>query len=210
MKTEDLISALAADTLPHKSVGQRLARALPVSTGVSLVAFAMFWGPRADIADVLSSAAALKTILPLVLVALAGVLSLALARPRMRSGFRFAALGFFAAVLVAAFAITAARGGVSGLTGALATPSLMVCLLSIPTLALPVLGAAFWALSAGAALRPRLTGAVVGLMAGGLAASIYSLYCDQDAALFVLPAYSVAILFIAFIGAVVGPRLLRW
>jgi len=210
MKTEDLISALASDTLPHQSVGQRLVRALPVGTGVSLAAFVVFWGPRADIVAALSSATVLKTVLPLVLVALAGLLAFALAHPGMRSGFRFAALGLFAVVLASAFSVAVARDGLPGLVGALATPSLMVCLLSIPALALPFLGAAFWSLSAGAALRPRLTGAAGGLMAGGLAAAVYSLYCDQDAALFVLPAYSVSIAAVAVLGALAGPRLLKW
>lgn len=210
MKTDDLISVLAADTLPQQSVGQRLARALPLAMGVSLAAFALFWGPRADIAAALNSVAALKTIVPLLLVALTGALALALARPGARSGMRSGALGLFAVVLAAVFAVAVVDGGLSGLTGALSTPSLLVCLLSIPTLALPVLGAVLWALSAGAALRPRLTGAVGGLMAGALATVIYSLYCDQDAALFVLPAYSVAILSVALLSAMASSRWLRW
>lgn len=210
MNTDDLISAIAADTLPQQSVRQRLGRALPAAMGVSLALFVVFWGPRADIAAALSSTTALKTLLPLVLVVLAGPLALALAHPGVRSDVRSAALGLFAAVLVAAFAIAVARGGLAGLAGALATPNLAVCLMSVPALALPVLGAVLWAISAGAALRPRLTGAVAGLMAGGLAASIYSLHCDEDAVLFFLPAYSAAILVTALIGAMSGPRLLKW
>lgn len=41
-------------------------------------------------------------------------------------------------------------------------------------------------------------------------AAIYSLYCDQDAALFVLPAYTAAIAFVALVGAATGARLLKW
>ena len=210
MNTDDLIAALAADTLPQKSVSQRFWRALPVAIGLSAIAFLVFWGPRPDIRVALGSVAALKTILPLVLVLLSGLLAFALAHPGLRAQTRRAALGILAAGLASAFALVLAREGFSGLTSALATPSLMVCLLSIPVLALPILGSVFWALSAGAALHPRQVGAAGGLMAGGLAAAIYSLYCDQDAALFVLPAYSAAILILAFIGAVAGPRLLKW
>ncbi|MDD7969985.1 DUF1109 domain-containing protein [Roseinatronobacter alkalisoli] len=210
MNTDDLIAVLAADTLPQQTVGQRLWRALPVAIGVTVLAFVVFWGARADMMAALNSAAILKTIFPLVLALLAGALAFGLARPGLRADMRMAALGLFAAGLIAAFAMALARDGVSGLTGALATPSLVTCLLSVPTLALPLLGAVFWALSAGAALRPRLTGAVAGLLAGGLSAALYSLHCDQDAALFVLPAYSTAILPVALFGAAIGPRLLKW
>lgn len=210
MKTDDLIAALAADTLPQQSVGQRSWRVLPVAIGLSALAFVVFWGPRSDIREAMASAVALKTVLPLVLVVQSGLLAFALAHPGMHARARQAALGALASGLAGAFAIVLAREGFAGLTTALVTPSLMVCLLSIPALAIPILGGMLWVLSTGAALRPRQAGAAAGLVAGGVAASIYSLYCDQDAALFVIPAYSAAILILALAGALVGPRLLKW
>jgi hypothetical protein len=210
MKTEDLIAAMAADTLPQQTVGQRLARALPVALAVSVAGFAVFWGPRPDLGAALASAAVLKPLVPLGLVIVAGVLCVALAHPGQSARTQAAALGLFAAALAAAFVVAFSDGGVSGLVNALDTTSLVTCLLSIPALALPLMGAVFWALSAGAALRPRLAGAAAGLVAGGLSAALYSFYCDQDAALFVLPAYSTAVLILALIGAVLGPRLLKW
>ncbi|MDT8853636.1 NrsF family protein [Paracoccaceae bacterium Fryx2] len=210
MKTDELIMALAADTLPQKSVLQRLARALPIAMGISVAAFALFWGPRSDIWAALGSAAVLKTVLPLGLVALSGALAVALARPGARHGYRSAALGLLVVLVVAAFFTALAQAGLGGLVAALSTPLLVTCLLSIPVLALPFLAAVFWGLSAGAALHPRLTGAAGGLMAGGLAASVYSIYCDKDMVLFVLPAYSAAIMSISLLGAILGPRLLKW
>jgi len=210
MKTEDLISVLAADTLPQKSVAQQLGRSLTVAMGVSVASFVMFWGPRPDIWAALGSAAALKTLLPLVLVLLAGAFAVALSHPGARLDFRAASLGLLVMMVIAGFFTALAREGGAELIAALATPSLVSCLVSIPILAMPALIAVFWALSSGAALRPRLTGAAGGLMAGGLAAAVYSIYCDRDAALFVLPAYSAAIAFITLIGALVGPRVLKW
>lgn len=210
MKTDDLIAAMAADTLPQQTVGQRMARALPAAVAVSVAGFAAFWGPRPDLGAALASAAVLKPLVPMGLVVVAGLLCVALAHPGQSTRARATALGLFAAALAVALAVAVAGGGVSGLVGALATPSLAVCLLSIPALALPLMGAVFWALSAGAALRPRLTGAAGGLVAGGLSAALYSFYCDQDAALFVLPAYATAILIVSLIGAFLGPRLLKW
>lgn len=210
MKTEDLILALSADTLPQKSVAQQLARAMPVAILISIAAFFAFWGPRPDIWAALGSAAVLKTVVPLGFVILAGTLALSLSHPGARHDIRSAALGLFVMLVLGAFAIALPNAGLAGLFAALSTPSLMTCLLSIPVLALPVLVAVFWALSSGAALRPRLTGAVAGLIAGGLAASVYSIYCDKDMILFVVPAYSAAIASISVIGALLGPRLLKW
>ena len=210
MKTEDLIGALAADTLPRTSVRQRLARAVPAAVLLSLAAFLAVWGTRPDLAAVLASSTVVKTLAPLLLAGLAGALALGLSRPEARPTGRTLALGAFAAAILAAFVTALARAGDMGLVASLAKPSLAICLLSIPVLSLPILAGALWALSAGAPLRPGRAGAVAGLAAGGLSASIYSFYCDQDAALFFLPAYAVAILFVALIGSVAGARMLAW
>ncbi|MGY6706265.1 NrsF family protein [Roseinatronobacter sp.] len=210
MKTEDLIAALSADTLPQKTVAQQLARALPVAMVISIAAFLAFWGPRPDIWTALGSVAVLKTILPLGLAVMAAALALSLTHPGIRHDIRGAALALFVVLVLGAFGAALLNAGLAGLIAALSTPSLQACLLSIPVLGLPVLLAVFWALSSGAALQPRLTGAVAGLIAGGLAASVYSLYCDKDMVLFVVPAYFTAIASIAVIGALLGPRLLKW
>jgi hypothetical protein len=210
MKTDDLIAALAADTRPGHTVGQRLARALPVAIAVAAVAFGLFWGVRPDLATAVTSPAVMKTVVPLALAGLAAALALTLSRPEAQAGRSGVALGALAAVLFGAFGAALAAGGLSGLVAALATPSLVTCLTSIPALALPLLVAALWSLSAGAPRRPALTGAFGGLAAGGLAAAIYALYCDQDTALFVLPAYAAAILIVALAGMLAGPRMLAW
>jgi hypothetical protein len=210
MKTDELIAALAADTRPGPTVAQRLARVLPLAAAVAVAGFGLFWGVRPDLAAALASPAVLKSLLPLGLAALAGALALRLSRPEARGGRSAVALGAFGAALLAAFAVALVAGGLSGLAGALATPSLITCLTSIPLLALPLLGAALWALSAGASRRPALSGALGGLVAGGLAAGLYSLYCNQDSALFFLPAYATAILTVTLIGMLVGSRALAW
>ncbi|MCH8467787.1 MAG: DUF1109 domain-containing protein [Roseinatronobacter sp.] len=210
MKTEDLIAVLSADILPRKAVAQQLARALPVATLISIAAFMVFWGPRPDIWAALGSMAALKTLLPLGFVLLAAALALSLAHPGTRHDTQSAALGVFVILVIGTFGSALLKAGFAGLSAALSTPSLVTCLLSIPVLALPVFIAVFWALASGAALRPRLTGAVAGALAGGLAAAIYSIYCDKDMILFVVPAYSAAILSISALGALLGPRLLKW
>lgn len=210
MKTDELIAALAADTRPGPTVAQRLTRALPAGGAVAVAAFALFWGVRPDLAAALTSPPVLKPLVPLMLAALAAGLALTLSRPEAHGGRMAIALWVFAAALCAAFGAALVTGGMSGLLMALTTPSLATCLTSIPALALPLLAATLWALSAGAPRRPALAGALGGLAAGGLAAALYALYCDQDTALFVLPAYATAILVVALVGTLVGARTLAW
>jgi hypothetical protein len=53
-------------------------------------------------------------------------------------------------------------------------------------------------------------GAYIGLMAGGFGAAGYALHCGEDSMLFVATAYTLAISEMAVLGALLGPRLLRW
>ena len=84
------------------------------------------------------------------------------------------------------------------------------CLWQIPALALP----AFAILALGVrALAPThlvRTGAFLGLVAGGLGAIGYTLHCHDDAIAFVALSYTLAMAEVALLGAVAGPRLLRW
>lgn len=210
MKTDDLIAALAADTMPQPNLTFQMLRAIPLCVALSLVALIVVWGPRADLSAALTSFAVLKTLVPLVLVAFAFALALAMAQPATPFKRPGLLLGAAIALALGVFFATVLRDGQAALVNALSTPSLWVCLSSIPALALPILGGVLWALSSGATMRPRLTGAIAGLAAGGLAASVYSLYCDKDMILFVIPSYSTAVGAVMLLGAVLGPRLLKW
>lgn len=210
MKTDDLIAALAADTLPRMTAGQRLLRALPVAFLVSLAGFLLFRGARPDLAEALASPAVLKTVVPLLLAVLAGAAALGLARPEGRPILALGAVAAVLAALLAAFVAALAAPASMGLVASLSKPTLVTCLTTVPALALPIGAAAFWALSAGAPLHPGRAGAAAGLASGALAAALYSFYCDQDTVLFVLPAYGAAVLAVTLAGAVAGARILRW
>jgi hypothetical protein len=86
----------------------------------------------------------------------------------------------------------------------------LLCLSAIPVLSLPLLTGALYALREGAPTRPALAGAVAGLLASGLAASLYAVHCFDDSPLFVATWYSLAIVLVTLIGASVGRRVLRW
>jgi hypothetical protein len=84
------------------------------------------------------------------------------------------------------------------------------CLFSIIVFAVVPFAALIWAIRQGAPTRLSLSGAIAGVIAGGLGAAAYSLSCRSDTIPFIAICYSLAMAFCAFIGAQLGPRVLRW
>ncbi|HEX2758909.1 MAG TPA: DUF1109 domain-containing protein [Rhizomicrobium sp.] len=85
-----------------------------------------------------------------------------------------------------------------------------VCAPLVLLTALPTLAATFWALKRLAPTRLRTAGAIAGLFAGGAGAFVYSFHCTEGAAPFIAIWYTLGILATAALGALLGPRLLRW
>jgi hypothetical protein len=80
-----------------------------------------------------------------------------------------------------------------------------VALLSVPTLI-----GALLVLRTMAPTRPMWAGAAAGGLAGGVAATVYSLHCPELAAPFLAVWYVLGVLIPVVVGAVVGRYLLRW
>lgn len=85
-----------------------------------------------------------------------------------------------------------------------------VCTFNIVTLAVPVFAALVVALRHGAPTDLRRTGAAAGFAAGGLGAVVYTLHCPELAAPFLAIWYGLGMLVPAAVGALLGPKLLRW
>jgi hypothetical protein len=83
-------------------------------------------------------------------------------------------------------------------------------LICIPLFAIIPFGVLIWALRRGAPTNLRRTGAIAGLVAGAVGASAYAFACPANSIPFIAIWYGAAIAFCAVIGAIVGPRLLRW
>lgn len=77
-------------------------------------------------------------------------------------------------------------------------------------LATPIFGGLLWSYRRFAPTRLRAAGASAGLSAGAWAATLYCLHCPESSAMFVLTWYSLGIGLATALGALVGPRLLRW
>lgn len=77
-------------------------------------------------------------------------------------------------------------------------------------LAMPIFIGLLWSFRRLAPTRLRAAGAAAGLAAGAFAATVYCLHCPEVSAIFVLTWYTAGILLAASLGALVGPKLLRW
>jgi hypothetical protein len=84
------------------------------------------------------------------------------------------------------------------------------CLLCIPLFAVVPFMALIWALRRGAPTNLQRTGAIAGLVAGALGATAYAFYCGDDSLPFIAIWYGGSIALCTFIGAKLGPKLLRW
>ena len=85
-----------------------------------------------------------------------------------------------------------------------------VCAFLVTLTALPTLAATFWALRQLAPTRLTLSGALAGLFAGAAGAFVYSFHCTEGAAPFIAIWYTLGIVLTTALGALLGPRLLRW
>ena len=88
--------------------------------------------------------------------------------------------------------------------------SWLVCPWLILALSMPLFIGLLWSFRRMAPTRLGLAGAAAGLASGALGAMIYCLHCPEMSAIFVLTWYTLGILMAAGIGALLGPRLLRW
>ena len=211
MDTENLIRTLAldkADAVPMK-------RAWALAAGLAaILAAAVFWislGPRPDIADAAATVRFLfKFVVTLSLFATGLWALAALARPGANARAVLPALLVAPSLLLVAvgmefMAIPADQIGSRWLGN-----NSIVCMTSIPLIGIGPLAAFLLALRHGAPDRPALAGALAGIVAGGLAATFYAAHCADDSPLFVATWYTLAIAFLALVGAFAGRVVARW
>jgi hypothetical protein len=84
------------------------------------------------------------------------------------------------------------------------------CPLLVAMLSVPAFVAVFWAIRGLAPTRLRLAGAAAGLFSGAVGALVYCLHCPELEAPFVGFWYLLGMLIPTAVGALLGPRLLRW
>jgi hypothetical protein len=213
MKTDELIARLAADAapVPRGTLRARLALASLVAAGAAFALVLVWLGMRPDIHFAMRKAAFwIKAAYTLSLAASGFALTLRMGRPGAKPGAALAvAPGLFAALaMLAAFELISAP--MPMWKAALMGDSWRVCPLFIMGLSAPVFLAVVWALRGMAPTRLRAAGASAGLLAGGIGATVYGLHCQEMSAAFVVVWYSLGVAACVALGALLGPRLLRW
>ncbi|CAG1004904.1 putative anti-sigma-F factor NrsF [Burkholderiales bacterium] len=213
MNTDDLIRTLATGAGPVESraVPRRYAVALALGSLGALVVVATHLGVRNDLAVLAElpmfwvRAAFAASVAATAFVALAR-----LARPGVPLGRASFAM---VAPMVAMWALAA-------VVLVLAEPMMRAmlvlgstwktCPLNITLVSIPVLVAVLWAIRGLAPTRPVMTGATAGRLAGGIGALVYTLHCPELEAPFLGVWYVIGMAIPAALGALLGPRILRW
>jgi len=213
MKTDDLISMLATGVPPvdRHVVSRRFGIAVATGAALAILLVAMTLHVRADLADVaVTPLFWAKVALPLSLLLGALWMATRLARPGMPIGACWPGVTApFAAVwLGALYVITQTPAGERA--AAVLGQTWRVCPFNIAVLSVPAFIAVFWALRGLAPTRLRLAGAVGGLLSGAVATLAYCLHCPEMGVAFWGVWYVLGMLVPTAIGAMLGPRLLRW
>lgn len=213
MKTDELIGLLAqgAGAVEPNAVARRYATALGWGAFGATLLMALVLGVRPDLREAaLLPMFWIKLAFPASLLVVGVVAAARLARPGMRLGRLPIA---WVAPLVAVWAMAAIELAVaapSDRAQLVFGSSWRECPFNITLLSVPAFIAAFWAMRRLAPTQLVRAGAVSGLVAGALGASVYALHCTEMAATFLGLWYVAGILIPTLAGALLGPRLLRW
>lgn len=213
MKTDDLIGLLVADTapVPRHAGERRLALGLGGGVVLALLWVLLVYGLRADLAEVaLTGPFVLKLAMPLAVAVLGALAVFRLGHPGMPLG----GVGRWLTVPVLVLWVLALWVWTLALpaerSALLLGNTWRVCSINVALTALPVLALALWVLRGLAPTRPAWAGAAAGWLAGGVGAAAYALHCPEMDAPFLAVWYVLGMWVPTALGAMLGPRLLRW
>lgn len=212
MKTDNLIKAIAADAAASMpSVGARMAAALAIGGAVPVVLFVLTLGVRPDILYALQTWR-FDTKLAIALLTFAGALwaTARLIRPDNDQRLPLAALLLPLLALAIAVGWELILSPIATWSARAIGSNSKLCVVSIIAMSIAPLAALLMALRVGAPQSPGMAGAAAGLVAGGLAATLYATHCPDDSPMFVALWYIPAVLSITLMGAAIGHRILRW
>lgn len=213
MNTDELIDLLASGEGPveRHALARRLGVAL-LGGGLGALLLTMtLYGVRADLAEVaVTPLFWAKVALPGSLALLALWLTQRLARPGVRGGAAWTLLVLPLLLVWLGAAITLTGAPQEARAELILGRTWRTCALNITLLSVPALLAIFWALRGLAPTRLRQAGAAGGLLAGATATLAYCLHCPEMGVPFWGVWYLLGMLVPTVLGAVLGPRVLRW
>jgi hypothetical protein len=209
MKTDALIDLLAkgAGPAPRAVAARRLMPAAGIGLLASSALALLTIGP-VGAAMLATPAFWLKVSYSATLVSAAVWLVARESRPAARTApaWRAVAAVVLAMAIFGAVSLSAAPDTTQALMG----QTWSICPRNVFLLSLPALATALWAVRGLAPTRPRAAGVAAGLFAGAAGAFGYALACPETSPAFVAVWYSAGIGLSGVVGAVLGPRVLRW
>ena len=211
MKTNDLIQALAADTVRQPQLRTTLVLGMVPALVIAVLAVWYVLGFRADLLTALVTPISVARILLTGVLGIAATrLALLLGRPEGGQVARLWPLAVVAAaalgLLLWAYVSTPAEARQMATVGKTMTK----CLVAIPLLSVLPVATLLYVLRQGATTAPMRAGFVAGLAGSGLAAAIYALHCTEDSPLFYVTWYGLAIMGVTLVSTLIGARALRW
>jgi hypothetical protein len=213
MKTDELIDMLGTNIEPVK--GGRLRNTLLIALAMGAAAalclmLATFGTPAEAFGEERFGLTMLALTFTLGLVAAGASFLIRAARPGKPGPMPLVVIGLlFLAILSAAIvALVLAHPATWG--GMVFGPQWAACLICIPLFAIAPFASLIWALRKEAPTNLMWTGAVTGLVAGALGTAVFALHHPGSSIPFIVLWYGGPIVICALVGAILGPRLLRW
>ncbi|RYD62772.1 MAG: DUF1109 domain-containing protein [Sphingomonadales bacterium] len=213
MNTDDLITSLAIDTTPVRrgGVGRRIVLGMIAGALVSLAFVVLRMGVRPDFSTaMLGFPFWMKWAYTISLAIGAIAMTAQLARPDAGKLHGLWLLAIPVLLLAAVGATELIRTPQTEWLAMWLGHSWSLCPWRVLGLAMPIFAGLLWSFRRLAPTRLRAAGAAAGLAAGAFAATVYCLHCPEVSAIFVLTWYSLGIALATGVGALLGPRLLRW
>lgn len=210
---DQLVDHLVADLKPVAAprIGHRLALGLGPGIIISVALVGLFLGYRPDMAT-----ASLTPIFWIKLLYVAGIGAVSLwavgrlSRPGARTGdaIMWLPLPILVMATLAAIALIASPAAarphlIMGFSARVAPWRILAA--SIP----PLVGLT-WAMRGLAPTRLVFAGTMAGVAAGGFGAASYAMHCSESATPFILIWYTMGVVACGLLGALMGPRFLRW
>lgn len=213
MKTDDLINMLGTNVEPVASSKRRAAllAALGIGAAAALCLIFVMFGVPGEAFGGNFLGITLLTLAYTLGLAAAGARFLSMAaRPGKAGRGALAVIGLLLLGLIAVAVIVLSLARPSGWSAMLFGPQWAACLVCIPLAAIIPFSSLVWYLRNEAPTRLRLTGAVAGLVAGAIGATAYALHHPGGSLPFVALWFGGPLILCALLGAILGPRLLRW
>jgi len=214
MKTNDLIEALSIglSPAPRQLASRSILAAIAISLPLVMVLAVAGLGVRSDLFQLDTPHLTLiKLTFGLAVTLIGGLLLTRLASPggEVRAHTAIAFIPFAIILALGIAAVTFASS--ASLHDLIEGTGWLNCVISIPLIAsVPFAMIVFVLRRFDAPTNLIKTGAIAGLTSGGLGAIGYALHCPDDSIAFIAGWYVAAIGLIVGIGALLGPRVLRW